>query len=196
MSFLIRYDDRASSFNGVGQKLFQENQIKISYSSIATTTSSEYVMKDAIFYDNKTIFCTKTNCSNEANWYTLELKNHIAFIEGYRMQSHYEKDVYYLRSWRLDASLDGNNWKELHSQNNTDIFNDGNFTSFKIEQGPFRFFKITQTGDAKGTSEDQRCRLRIQRLDFFGTAIKFNPLTKYQSNFHIHFNVLFLIIFF
>ena len=193
MSFLLRYDENASDFNGIGQKLFQENQVRITYSSIAVQPPSQYVMKEAIFYDNKTIFCTATNCSNEANWYSLEFKNHIAFIEGYRMQSHYELDYFYLRSWRLDASIDGNSWKELHSQNNTDIFNNGTFISFKIEQGPFRFFKITQTGEAKGNNTEQKCRLRIQRLDFFGTAIKINPMTKCHSNFHIHYSLLFMI---
>ena len=174
-TFYKAFNESNDSYDGICLDLYQKSKIRITYSSIVT---SEFTFPEAIFYSNQTLFISDTNCTNESNFYQLELVNHVAYIEGYKMQSHYHSDTYFLRSWKVSASLDGINWDLLHSEENVDVFANGSYITHPInEKGPYRYFKITQTGPAAGGKEVDKCRLRIQRLDFFGTAIYIPPKT-------------------
>ena len=168
-SFLRRYDPSNVTYNGLLQKLYKESQISISYSSVTLQTG--YAFPEAIFYDNVSIFATNTSCEPESNFYTLSFPNYALFVEGYILQSHYDDDEWYLRSWRVDGSMNGYSWEELHSESNTDDLANGNNITASIEKGPFQHIRITQTGPSAGTTDYKQCRLRLQRLEFFGTAI-------------------------
>ena len=167
-SFLRRYDPSNVNYDGILQKLYKESQISISYSSIERIEG--FAFPEAIFYENQTIFVTNTSCEPESNYYTLSFPNYALFIEGYILQSHH-LDEWYIRSWRVDGSMNGYSWEELHSESETDILSNGNNITASIEKGPFQHIRITQTGLSAGDTEGKQCRLRLQRLEFFGTAI-------------------------
>ena len=168
-SFLRRYNPSNVSFNGILQTLYNESQVSISYSG--AIFEGDYAFPEAIFYDNQSFFASETNCEPESNYYALSFPNYALYVEGYILQSHYEDDEWYLRSWRVDGSMNGYSWEELHSESETDDLSNGNNITESIEKGPFQHIRITQTGFSAGTTNTQKCRLRIARLELFGTAI-------------------------
>jgi hypothetical protein len=71
----------------------------------------------------------------------------------------------WLKSWVLEASLDGVNWKEIDRQTDTVYFKDGKKHSFDVaDRQEWRFFRLTQTG------ERHRCDnfLYLRAVEFFG----------------------------
>ena len=179
MSFLKRYDPENLSYDGIMLQLFQKSQLKISYSTLASEPGFSF--PEAIFVDNYSIFASGTNCGKEANYYQLSFPNYLVFVEGYIFQSHSTEDNWYTRSWRVDGSLNGHDWEELHSMEDTGILDNGNSITAAINKGSYHHIRITQTGDSAGTTDYQKCRLRLQRLEFFGTAVKIQKRTICQK---------------
>ena len=176
ISKLIQYSD--TSISGILQDMKSNSltsKIGFSYSGIDTSTSSSSVLKDDDSY-----FCSTTNTNKDANFFAVELKDRVLYPKGYVIQSFRNDDLYFLKSWKLYGSTFGFDWTLLHFKDDSNDLN-RNMGRYRIKGGPFRFFKLVQTGPNNGSSNDDRYRLRLSYLDFFGymtdSSIKINQKT-------------------
>ena len=140
------------------------NNVLFEYSSV---TDQDH-LPNKIFTLDESFFCTVTNTNLNSNYLTIDLKNIVIYPKGYVIRSHMDTDSYYLKSWKLYGSLLGLKWTQIHSVDNKDDLKGGNVGRYKISRGPFKYFKIVQTGKSAGTTNDQFYRLRVAYIDFFG----------------------------
>jgi hypothetical protein len=80
--------------------------------------------------------------------------------------THFTLRAWYLKSWAVDASVDGRNWTEIARQTNNHDFNPWNTASFAVSTpAEFRFVRLTQTDkNHEGGHE-----LVLDAVEFFGT---------------------------
>ena len=162
------------SNNGVLQYMVNANlekNILFKYSS----QYPNYPPKNVLSY-SESYFDTNTNTSDNANYLIVNLTDRVLFPKGYIIRSVKNSATHYLRSWKLYGSLLGIEWTELHSVNEQDDLKSFEIGRYYIRGGPFKFFKIVQTGPCLGTSNDIKYRLRLSYLDFFGFMTNSNSL--------------------
>ena len=170
MSFRFPFLNSEQNEKGILQNITNGGSdfslINIRYSSIIRDPShvdlyAPFNILDSLF------FATRTNCQNNSNFYSIEIKNKLVYIEGYSIISH---NYYHLRDWKLEGSLNGVEWSLLHSQQGSDELKGFNRCVYPVEKGMYSFFKITQTGDAYGDEDKSyRCRLRVKFFEIYGT---------------------------
>lgn len=152
--------------DGTLQKMIKTNKkdyIKLVSSSTNTQDNQNY--PELILQDDDNYFCTETKTGNEVNHLIIELVDRAIYVNGYVIRS----DSYgYLKSWKLYGSMGGSDWNELHSRTNVADLANNQYQSYKIKGGPYRMFKILQTGVASGTSDKEKYRERIKYIDIFG----------------------------
>ena len=140
------------------------DNIIFDHSPCATTTN---IASKVLTLDDD-YFCSVTNTINNTNFFTVALSNMFFYAKGYIIKSDITPDAYFLRSWKLYGSLYGTEWKLLHSINEQDVLAGGKIGRYEIKGGPFKHFKIVQTGPCYGSNNDVKYRLRICYIDFFG----------------------------
>ena len=156
----------STSNSGVLQHMKNNDQTKninFQYSSQLSGCNASNVLT---LDDN--YFITETNKSNDANFMIINLFDRIIDLKGYIIRSDSRSDYFYLRSWKLYGSLLGSKWKEIHSKQETDELKGGNVGRYHLSKGVFNRFKVVQTGPCYGQIDDNKYRLRIAYIDFFG----------------------------
>lgn len=105
-------------------------------------------------------------------WFCLDFKTSRVVPTHYTIRSQYYGRSA-LKSWVLEASLDGADWKELDQRNdNHDLDGKGKVASFATsDSGTFRFIRLRQTG----VNHDDELRFAITALEIFGTLIPTLP---------------------
>ena len=145
------------------------------YSSIFSSSHSPV----NVLTTKQEYFTTVTNKATNANFIIIELIDRMMYPSGYVINSYPRVDEMYLKSWALYGSLIGNDWKKLHSVDNQDDLRNGVYGRYSLSNGPFRYFKVVQTGASAGTIEDDMYRMRIFYIDFFGIVKNFS--TKFAA---------------
>jgi hypothetical protein len=80
--------------------------------------------------------------------------------------THYTIRTYELKSWVVEASLDGENWTEIDRKTNNQDFKNMNTVSFSVSKPvESRFIRLTQTGK-RHCGDDI---LDLYAVEFFGT---------------------------
>ena len=113
-------------------------------------------------------FVTQTNLSENANFLSIKLKDRVVYTKGYIIRSRNHTASFYLKSWDLFGSFTGNSWTLLHSVKEQNDLIRGKIGRYSIEGGPFKYFKIVQTGPCNGAVDANKYRLRITYFDVFG----------------------------
>ena len=143
--------------------------LKFNYSSLDNADYKEaYVYPEAIFQESSNqYFCSLTD-SEYDNFLSLEFEDRFFWVTGYVISSNCHDDVQYLMSWDLFASINGIEWEKLHWKDDSEDLAGCNYKWYKIKGGPYRFFKIQQTGPSKGNTTIHTEKMRVAYLDFFG----------------------------
>ena len=139
----------------------QTDKISYSYSSINNAITNILTLDDNYAYTN-------TNKTTNSNYFSIELTDRILYPKGYVIRSYKHVCCSYLRSWSLYGSLIGFEWTLLHEINEKDDLKSGNIGRYKLSGGPYKFFKIVQTGPNYGSSDSDKYRLRLSYIDLFG----------------------------
>jgi len=81
------------------------------------------------------------------SWYMFDLKNRRCIPSHYTIRHDLERG-YYVRSWKVEASNDQQEWTVLKEhKNETAINGPGASATFAVNaSGEFRYFRLTQTG--------------------------------------------------
>jgi hypothetical protein len=154
---------RENHFNGLVQ--YTINSGKGDYIILSASSIDPNVEIDSIFSQSK-YFCSETNTNNLSNYLTVEFIDRFVYPTGYVIRSY---DLGYLKNWMLKGSLDGKEWDLLHSNSNSDDLSNNAYKWYKInKRGQYRFFRIYQTGESSGFDDNNKYRLRISYLEFFG----------------------------
>jgi hypothetical protein len=84
--------------------------------------------------------------------------------------THYTSKCRYLKSWVIESSVDGEDWKEIDRKTDTWDFREGWMTaSFAVSKlAECRFIRLTQTGE----NHDGDDKLEICAFEFFGTLLE------------------------
>ena len=167
------------------------NNIPIKLSS---STLDPVTKRESIYYDNdNAYFCSLTKCGT-FNYLIIEFETFFFKVFGYIIKSENKRDEWYLKSWKLEGSIDNKNWEKLHSQDDVEKLSEQEGGSYSISNHKiFKYLKITQTGNAAGYNNDMKCRLRIDYFDIFGIIsdrLEFRFYTKSWNNIFISFNYL------
>ena len=141
------------------------NENTFSYSSIY---DNNYLPSFVLSNDNK-YFCTKENTTQNANFLVMNLSNLFLFPKGYIIKGDPRTSDGCLRTWKLFGSLNGKRWTQIHSANNDDSLKGSGIKRYQLFGGPFKLFKIVQTGPSFGQGIEYTARLRVAYIDFFGS---------------------------
>jgi hypothetical protein len=83
--------------------------------------------------------------------------------------THYTLSACKLKSWVVEASVDGSSWTQIDRQTDSRYFTSWGATSFSVSAtSDFRLIRLTQTGlnHSGCTGPDQLC---LGAVEFFGT---------------------------
>ena len=158
----IKYETKGI-MNYTVNKFSDDIPIKLSSSSLETTLES-------IYYDNDNYFCTSTNNNYTQNYLIIEFTDYFIKAFGYIIKSDFKSsNDWYLKSWKVEGSIDNQNWEYLHSLKNSNDLSTFEGGSYSIKNhNIIKFLKITQTGESGGDSTNAKYRLRIRYFDVFG----------------------------
>lgn len=114
-----------------------------------------------------------THIAGNPRWLQFDLKEREVEIDSYLIKSaHTDEDShssYYLKNWKLEISLDGNEWN-LIDEKSDDSYLNGNYKIhlYKLSKisKPFRFIRITSTG-GNWNNDD----FTIGKFELFGNII-------------------------
>ena len=141
-------------------------------------------------FDSK-YFISDTNKNANANFLLINLTDRFVYPKGYIIRSYEPSDSFYLRSWTLFGSLLGLKWTPIHKMYEKDDLSNYTIGRYHLRGGPFKFFKVVQTGPSLGENDAIKYRIRIQYIEFFGLmtntinqARSCNPKKRY-STFHV-----------
>ena len=139
------------------------SRINVEYPSLDDQTSVYN-----IFGINDSYYCSMTNQTKNSNYILIEFTDRFVFPTWYIIRSSYS-NIKYLKSWVLEGSLTGKEWVELHSMYNSTQLNRYAYKGYKLlNNGPFRFFKLVQTGPNDGETLNEIYRFRVSYLELFG----------------------------
>ena len=109
-----------------------------------------------------------TFTSNDAgnSFVGVDLKNNSLVISAYTIRGNTGGRDNYLRSWRLEASNDNQNWEVLDLQTNNTTINESTFYYKAIanQSTAYRYFRIIQTGGNSASFN----YLYVSELEFYG----------------------------
>ena len=115
-----------------------------------------------------------THISGNPKWLQFDLKGIKAQINSYLIKSaHTDEDshsIYYLKNWKIEISLDGNEWTTIDEKSNDSYLN-GNYQMHLYELNqlskPFRYIRIISNG-GNWNHED----FTIGKFELFGNIIE------------------------
>ena len=198
---LLKFPYIYGETKGIINYTVNQNQNDIPIELTSSTLDDTTTLREYVYYDTDKYFSSLTNCSENANFFTIEFVDSFIKAYGYIIKSDFTNDYnWYLRSWKLEGSLDYNKWEELHSQSDVDDLSKFEGGSYPISNhNIFKYFRVTQTGQSLGNTDHLRCRLRIRYIDFFGILsdhISFGTCTffHHKSIIPIHYFSIFILI--
>ena len=114
--------------------------------------------------------------AEERSWWCVDLgENYRLVITNYALRNGKEDDEEVLKRWKLQGSIDGHNWTDLHTSDPRDPLKfcapSPYFTgawSVKGEVGAFRFFRILQTG----VNSSGRYGIHLSGVELYGVLTK------------------------
>ena len=168
---IINYTDQP--LNGLIFWLHQ--QVTSRYSTLhdsglltVTTSSTSHLSSSSpymLFEDNPDCKWFTENRRNQ--WLKIDLIDHVIEVSGYTLKvCGAETNLWYLRNWKLEGSVDDITWKIIDEQrtNKTLDIDTSIFTWTCMPCGPFRYIKITQTGP----NQNGDYVLMLSSIEFFG----------------------------
>ena len=179
---------RNDSCEGIFQDMLKKGEKK----KITFESSPNYMDPINVLYDNSSYFTTLNNKEKNFNYLTVGLKDRVLYPTGYLIRS-YPDFISYLRGWDLFGSLDGNKWTNIHTLSNSSDLENGKVGRYELEGGPFRYFKIVQTEPCLSSNEDNRYKLRLFYLEFFGFSWS-GLCTRNRCRQHFSFGYVFVFI--
>ena len=115
--------------------------------------------------------------NKENQWFEITfIKNKITLTD-YTIKSHWDAK-FYLKSWKLEGSIDPINWQELHRiENSNDLTQLSNKTySITSIPKPYNHFRFTLIGPNSDSI------MRVNRVEFFGFI---NPIKEHTCKHNI-----------
>ena len=134
---------------------------------IFSYSAMTHAFQNLLTLDNQ-YFATASNTTSESNYLTIKLADRYLYTSGYIIRSYPEENRCYLKSWKLYGSLNGKYFDIIHSIDDDNCLSGGKIGRYAINEKPFKYFKIVQTGPNSGNSDNDRYKMRISYLDFFG----------------------------
>ena len=155
---------RNNEYNGIFQAIIDAEQREMFQFNVISVASEPQHTSEEVLFNNSNYYASEYRTSFLENYFQIEFKDRFVHPTGYVLFSH---DSAYMQSWKLECSiLNQNDWKKLHSETDVDYIKKA--TWFSLKGGPCKFLKITQTGESFGSGINEKYRMRIAYLDFFG----------------------------
>jgi hypothetical protein len=164
----------ARSLDGIIAYLTQKHGGNVHDKGIVTITSRSLcnddhwtALRNLADFTSYAKFCSKSEPGQWVCW---------DFHQMRVRPTHYTIKAFYLKSWVVESSLDGEAWTEIDRKTDNEDFNVGGMqTASYAVQNPAecRFIRLTQTGPNHSNAFDGRVDdLIIAAFEFFGTVIE------------------------
>ena len=157
------YSEREGLFKGFLYHLYNEGLLEL-----INVTSSGHVQDRVVsnivnFTSGSNIWTSESN-PEYGQWAMIELKNHFIDISSYAIG--YSR-VNHPRSWDFSISMDGINWKIMHSLRESLVLNGTKGVIFKVKRYTARYLKWTN----RGYNSDNR-HFYVDNVDVYGNVIR------------------------
>ncbi|KAK8871571.1 hypothetical protein M9Y10_007304 [Tritrichomonas musculus] len=169
---LIEIENKENEFDGIFNYLRNNgkinDEVRITFSSLAYGGTFGLLQ-----YDDREQFFETDDEPN--SWICFEFKKHEVKPSGYIIRSYCQDNEDHPKSWKLEASKDGQSWVTLDSQTDNDSLNGGGrvklfpITSIEHKNKPFKYLRIQQTGPT-WYSHSSHCLL-MDSIEFYGKII-------------------------
>jgi hypothetical protein len=147
-----------------GGNVQEKKEVILTASSVhANGGTAKWEMKHAVDYNIETHFHANNN-GNE--WICFDFNERIIEPTHYSLCSGWHP----LKNWRLEGSLDGENWTLLdEKRDNCDVKNDKSSCTFPVlSSGRIRKIRLTQTG----RTHNGEAWFMLRRFEVFGNVIE------------------------
>ena len=172
------FDGVIRSFVGIGKP-----QLELSVHGI----ESERDVKENIFNfetkneeDSPHLFINGSSTDFPALFFTFP--NEKLFITQYTIRSHVSTK-HFLKSWSFSGSNDGLKWTPIHGQKDSNDLNNGNITTYQINNPKNKFFSKYKL-ESNGTTNNGEYAIRILNIDFYGIVTTY---LLFKSHSHTNF---------
>jgi hypothetical protein len=132
---------------------------------------SDYAPENVANIGTGQAFISRSSLGKEGNWVCYDFKNRRVIPTHYTVRSHDDPaGREHLKSWVVQASVDGKSWQEIDSKTNNSKLNGfRNTCTFPVSPaGPCRYIRLVLTG--KDHRDD--FILQIEAWEIFGTLIE------------------------
>ena len=162
---------------------------KDNYDKIVTVQPSSTSGKETNWRSEALIIPTRTStqmCDSWASdavpnsWFMVHFHKHLISISHYSMRTQSNHSVDHPKSWKIEGSLDGENWNPIDSKNNYPELDGPNLLrTFKVtNKGRYSYFKVTQTD----VNNDDHNDFDLSKIEFFGTLVDLQSFPLICSN--------------
>ena len=118
--------------------------------------------------------------SGEANpFIKISFPKQKLFLKNYSLQSH-RSQYWYMQTWKLSGSINGNKWIPLHSVYKKNYLIDGSIGTFPSNETRIGFshFKIEMTGETIYPDKT----MRVMHIELFGNLVSNIKSCKKKTN--------------
>ena len=170
----MRLVPNGNTLNGVINyiyPIFKDNYNKIVTVQASSTNAAGW-KSDALIIPtrNSTQMSDNWASDNEPNsWFIVHFHRHLISITHYSMRTQSNHGCEHPKSWKIEGSLDGENWNLIDEKNEyTELSGANILRTFRAtNRGRYSYFRVNQTGiNSSGSNY-----FDLGKIEFFGTLV-------------------------